>query len=262
MSSAQVAAVVVGVIVLAAIGTMAVLLVVVYHKLSLGIDRLAKEMPKAGSNVIAQIEALAALRTELKLDHSLPRTRGWAASPDFLRDLMMHTLARQPRQIVECGSGVSTIVLARCVQLLGEGHVWSLEHDARFAERTREALRRHGLSHRATVYEAPLRELVLPRWTGKWYSQDVLPSALSIDLLVVDGPPWYVGETPRYPALPMLYPVMGKEAVIYLDDAARPEEELIVKRWLEEFPDFRPMAVPKCEKGCVALVRTPLPPSQ
>jgi hypothetical protein len=170
---------------------------------------------------------------------------------------MVHTLATRPQQIVECGSGVSTIVLARCVELLGQGHVFSLEHDARFAERTRQALRQHGLSRHATVYDAPLRELVLPGWSGTWYSQDVLPSELNIDLLVVDGPPWYVGETPRYPALPMLYAGMSKHAVIYVDDAARPEEQLIVERWLDEFADLKAMAVPHCEKGCVALVRGP-----
>lgn len=240
----------------AAFVALAMLIFVVYHKLSLAIDRLGKESPKISGNVFAQIEALLALQQELRLVHALPPTRGWAASPDFLRNLMVHALRDGPRSIVECSSGVSTLVLARCMQLLGkDGHVFSLEHDAEFAEKTRQLLRQHGLCDYATVYDAPLKEYHLPQWSGKWYSHDVLPADLDIDMLVIDGPPWFVAETPRYPALPFLHGALNSQALVFLDDAFRPEEKTCVQRWLEEFRDLKELREPVCEKGCVVLQR-------
>ena len=70
-----------------------------------------------------QFEPLQALYADLRLDRSLPATRGWAASPDFLILLARHVLARRPHVIVECGSGVSMIVLARCCERNKHGHV-------------------------------------------------------------------------------------------------------------------------------------------
>jgi len=242
-------------VVVGSFGVLLAAIVLMYHKLSSGVERIRAELPKATGNVIRQLEALHALHAELGLKHPLPQTRGWAASPDLLRALMQHALTARPRCVVECSSGVSTIVLARCMQLTGDGHVHSLEHDTEFAEETRRALRAEALESFATVHHAPLREMDLPGWRGKWYSYDVLPKGLDIDLLVVDGPPWFVGDLPRYPAVPTLHAQLSHGAHIFLDDAAREEEIEIVRRWLATFSDLRSVKVLECEKGCAVLVR-------
>jgi predicted O-methyltransferase YrrM len=108
--------------------------------------------------------------------------RGWAASPDFLRNLMQYTEDNCPTTIVECSSGVSTLVLARRVQLNGAGHVYSLEHDAAFAQKTRLLLRRFDLEEFATVYHAPLTNTLLGDWDGSWYDTRVLPELVTVDL--------------------------------------------------------------------------------
>src|SRR4029453_6873879 len=66
-----------------------------------------------------QLEALVGLHAILRPDRDLPETRGWSASPDFLLGLVAHAMATRPRVIVECGSGVSTVLLARCLSLNG-----------------------------------------------------------------------------------------------------------------------------------------------
>lgn len=225
----------------------------VYNKLSSGIDRLSKQLVVDSGNVIAQVESLLSLQTELKLNHALPPARGWAASPDFLCNLFVHTLKFRPRSVVECSSGISTVVLARCMEIIGEGHVYSLEHDAEYAVKTRDLLQLHGLSKFATVCNAPLESIELDKWSGQWYSHEVLPEDLRIDLLVVDGPPWFVAKTARYPAVPVLHDRFNRNAAVFLDDAARMDEKIAVKMWLEEFPDLALFDVPKCEKGCVAI---------
>lgn len=228
----------------------------IYHKFSLGTSLLREQITRETSNVFAQVEALLYLQQELKLAHPLPPTRGWAASPDFLRNVCSHALAQRPASVVECSSGISTLVLARCMQLNGQGHVHSLEHNPEFAEKTRQLLHLHGLESWATVCDAPLKPLVLPSWTGQWYSYEVLPANLTIELMVVDGPPWFVAELARYPAIPALYERMQANSAVFLDDADRPGEKELVRRWEAEFPALQKMQVPICEKGCVALKKT------
>ena len=71
--------------------------------------------------LFGQIHALLALERRLALSQPLPPMRGWAGSPDFLLVIANEVLARKPKLIVECSSGVSTIVIARCLELNGGG---------------------------------------------------------------------------------------------------------------------------------------------
>lgn len=239
------------------VGSVCLVLYLMYRKLSQAIDRLGDRSKNQADNVITQIEALLALQTELSLRHALPPARGWAASPDFLHNLVRHTLRDRPLTVVECSSGISTIVLARCMEILGTGHVYSLEHEKEYAEKTRALLRQHALEHFATVCDAPLKNITLPGWSGQWYSHEVLPDDLKIDLLVIDGPPWFVAELARYPAVPVLHDRLNPHAAVFLDDADREGEKMAVKRWLDEFSDLAVVAgVPVCEKGCAALKKS------
>lgn len=202
-------------------------------------------------NCYQQAEALAAVFIELKLRASLPATRKWAASPDLLRELILHVLRYRPGTIVECGSGVSTIVLARCLEILGTGHVYSLEHLPDQADKTRQNLTRHGLDERATVLTTPLCSHAINDERFDWYETKALPS-LSYDMLVIDGPPATTGPLARYPAGPLLFGRLSPQAAIFLDDSNREQEQAILDRWRKEFPHLRQDTRP-CEKGCVVL---------
>jgi predicted O-methyltransferase YrrM len=196
---------------------------------------LQDEAPRALEFLFRQLEALLALNRLLDLPKPLPPTRRWAASPDFLLVLAEHALEARPMTVVECGSGVSTVVLARCLQLNGAGHAFSLEHQQEFADKTREALRNQGLSEWATVLDAPLHLVPLRGENWPWYASEGLPKAL-IDLLVVDGPPMDTRPHARYPAGPMLLPRLAEQGVAFLDDASRPDEKEVLKRWVDETP--------------------------
>jgi len=200
-----------------------------------------------------QIETLQALYVDLHLDRSLPPTRGWAASPDFLAVLARHVLATRPSVIVECGSGVSTIVLARCCELNKAGHVYSLEHHAGYGETTRAELTRHELSHRADVLDAPLvpHEFAGARWS--WYALSGLPD-LELDMLVVDGPTGHTGTLARYPAGPVLLPHLRVGGVAFLDDGHEEHVKQAAARWCREIPGLSTQRV-DCEKGCLIVRR-------
>ena len=204
-----------------------------------------------------QGQILRILEHESGSDVPLPAMRGWAASPDFLLTIFRHARVHKPAVIVECSSGSSTVVLARAAELNGGGKVYSLDHEPVFAEKTRQELERCGLSHRATVIDAPL---VKHRIAGKdwvWYDVSGLPD-IGVDLMVVDGPPFTVGELARYPAGPVIFPRLRPGAAVYLDDADRESEIEIVKRWAYEFPDFQ-TSIEYCEKGC-SVFKVPASP--
>lgn len=206
------------------------------------------------NNMFDQLQALQGLYIDLDLRKSLPSTRGWAASPDFLRELYLHALAQKPQVVVECSSGTSTVVLARCMQMNGAGKVYSLENDPEYAEKTRRNLERHGLLEWATVLHAPLRMVELNKASYSWYALESLPADLAIDMLVIDGPPGSTNRLARYPAGPLLFPRLTEHAAVFMDDAAREDEKTILQLWQKEFPNFEQTSR-FCEKGCAVLIK-------
>ena len=72
-------------------------------------------------------------------------------------------------------------------------------------------------------------------WPGIWYALSQLPD--EIDLLVIDGPPWSVHPFARGIA-DCLFDRICPGGIIMLDDAARPGERLIARRWRSEWPEF------------------------
>lgn len=204
-------------------------------------------------HLFGQIQALGLLDRLLNLELGLPTLRGWAGSPDFLLLLARHVLGKKPQVVVECSSGSSTVVLARCLQMNGCGHVYSLEHDAHYAGKTRRLLEERGLQTWATVIHAPL--VPNPAWPSPWYDPMVFPAEMQqIELLVVDGPPNAVGPLARYPALAGLAQRLAAKFHLFLDDADRPEELDVVQRWRQEVPELE-LYRPTAEKGLAVLSR-------
>lgn len=141
------------------------------------------------------------------------------------------------RVIVELGSGISTIVLARLAAQRGV-ELTALEHDPHWAAYVRAQLERERLEGVARVVEAPLAECATGLDGAPWYEQDALAElpAAGIDLLLVDGPPGY-GQgmaRSRYPALPLLAGRLAAGALVVLDDAVREGERQILARWERE----------------------------
>ncbi len=202
-------------------------------------------------HVFQQRQNLEILQHELTLTRPLPPMRGWAASPDFLLLISRHARETRPQVIVECSSGASTVVLASCLREAGQGHVYSLENEAEFAEITRGHLAREGLNDWATVIHAPLKAYDIEGGRFFWYDDENLPGA-AIDMIVVDGPPHLVGRMARYPAGPNLFTRMASGGTVFADDADRKEEEATFAAWRKQFPDFAER-YHHCEKGCISF---------
>lgn len=149
-----------------------------------------------------------------------------------------------PGLIVELGSGLSTVVLARLLRELQTGHLLAVEHDEAWATRVERQLDREDLAALASVVRAPLGPNERAWDSCEWYDEDALLTAIEgsptsaprIDVLVVDGPPaWQPGaEHARYPALGALGTRLAPGARIVLDDVERAGEQAVLARWQDE----------------------------
>lgn len=150
----------------------------------------------------------------------------WAADEHYLSRLISEAEAAGG-VIVECGSGLSTILLASIAAKAGV-QLHSLEHNVEWKGRVESALASFGLNQN-TVHHAPLRSY----GDFDWYTvPDSLPGDAT--LVVCDGPP---SDTRggRYGALPCLRSRLAGECTVLLDDANRASERGILTRWESEF---------------------------
>ncbi len=185
-----------------------------------------------------------ALLDRLGLAHdALPNLGSWKADTGLLTLVANHILARRPARVVEFGTGATTLIVARALQLAGGGELISFDQHAEFVEATRRWLADHGLT--ADLRAVPLRPSP-GGWPGLWYDHGPLPEP--IDLLVIDGPPWTIHPFTRGSAA-TLFGLVAPGGTVMLDDAARPGERIVARRWRREWPDFEWQLVRSGTKG-------------
>lgn len=133
------------------------------------------------------------------------------------------------RQIVEFGSGISTI---RFTHDFPEGAVFSLDADAHWFEESKK-LQRHQGPGEAKVELRPLKLQV--HALSVYESYELGPFPDDVDAVLIDGPP----IATRRGREACLYQVMSKLKVggrVYLDDYCRDFEQTIVENWLHAYP--------------------------
>ena len=219
------------------------------HRMLYPISAATKEIRDEVLQLFRQLQHLENLRAKLALD-DVPSLRGWAAAPDFLSRLIDALLLHRHPIIIELGAGSSTIIIARTLQLLGGGHLFSLEHYPSHAANIIKSLERNKLSNYVTILQAPLRDTPY----GVWYT----PSALDaipkdVDFLIVDGPPNSDGIQARYPALPILQSYLKPGCTIFVDDTKRPDDRHMVERWHKEGLTSQPVFLDEDEHGTAIL---------
>ncbi|HZR92846.1 MAG TPA: hypothetical protein VFA44_10645 [Gaiellaceae bacterium] len=158
---------------------------------------------------------------------------GWgnerfSVPPDFLAAIWA-AAHRTCGPILECGSGLSSIVLGLIAERRGV-RGWSLEHDADWARRTRATLDLLGITQLELLH-ARLRD-----YGGfEWYSDsawEARPLPAGFALVVCDGPPGLTTRGGRVGLVPVMCERLLPGAVILLDDVERPGEREVVRAWV------------------------------
>lgn len=138
----------------------------------------------------------------------------WTATPEYLQqayDLVMQM--PNDGRILECGSGLSTLVLACAAQRQGLHHT-VLEHDERWRKNTEDWLRNFDLCGPNGLPPWFEQTTLVDTESGKWYL--TAPDMGSVDFIVIDGPPRCFGGDRLHP---LRQPWIGK-AVCLIDDAS------------------------------------------
>ncbi len=177
--------------------------------------------------------AKRALLDRLGLPHdALPNLGSWKADTGLLVLVADYILREKPKLVVEFGTGASTLIIAKALEMAGGGTFISFEQHEAFVDATRAWLAEHGLM--ADLRAAPLAPAP-DGWEGLWYEHGALPEA--IDLMLIDGPPWTLHPFTRGAAA-TLFGRIAPRGTVMLDDAARPGERLIARKWRKLWPDF------------------------
>jgi predicted O-methyltransferase YrrM len=180
---------------------------------------------------------LLAMQALAPLSSSYLPWSGSAMRPSGIVAVLNEIMVNRRRCVVELGAGVSTCYIGRLLRRRG-GHLWTVEHDERWADLVHRQLADEALDDVISVVRAPLTP-DSAGWPGEratWYEPDRIRQAIagqSIDLLVIDGPPaWQAGwGHSRYPAVPFFAPMLADDYAIVLDDINRSGEQEIMDRW-------------------------------
>jgi predicted O-methyltransferase YrrM len=215
-------------------------------------DRLAN---KRRDSVVTQVSAILGLYRLFEPSVPYPPFGGWAIGGECAHLLVSLVLDRQPRWIIEAGSGLSTILAAYALEKIGgQGHIVALEHDEGWREQSLSMIADHGLSHRVDVIHAPLVATTVGHEVFPWYDLAEVDLPDEVEMIFVDGPPQATGTLARYPALPLLYPRLAQGGVLLMDDALRADEREIVERWTQEYSDLEVRLHPD-SKGSVEITK-------
>lgn len=151
---------------------------------------------------------------------------GYVANIDYLEEVATRTIETRGN-ILECGSGITTVLMGLLCRKLNT-EVWSLENSAEWKNRIMSVLETNGILSAHVCY-SPLVDCGEFDWYDPPLTQ--LPSEFS--LVICDGPP---GATKggRYGLLPVMRERLPSGAKILLDDAGRPAETEMMRRWERE----------------------------
>jgi hypothetical protein len=171
---------------------------------------------------------------------------GWSAQEEYLRVCISQALkANGPT--LECGSGLSTLLLGVVAQRNGFEH-WALEHEREWSVRIHRSVARYKLSA-VRVHTAPLKH-----YDGfDWYDPPLAEMPAQFAMVVCDGPPsGTLGG--RYGLVPVMREHLQPGCVILLDDAWREDERAVARRWQAELGTTHELVT--CKKPYIRMVVT------
>ncbi len=195
-----------------------------------------------------------------KLDPSryLPWTQS-AIRPASLALVLNEIQIHNRKFIVECGSGISTLYIARVIEGTGTKLV-SIDNDKGWQDVVRRQAQQMSVNLEPVEFiEAPLTPCDHSPSGLHWYDTERIKTSLpsdAIDLLLVDGPiagGRALAES-RYPALPFFREKLADDFAIFLDDCNRAGEQKIAQSWCQQFK-LKGQFLPNC--GNVALFFPP-----
>jgi len=200
-----------------------------------------------------QLESMQSLYSIFKFNLPLPNTRKMAASPDFIKLIVDIILQKKPKLVLELGSGVSSIFIAKALEKNNEGRLLSIENDKDFALKTQNRIIQEKLNNYTQIITAPLVKQEIHHNDYLWYDINFVNNFNDkIDILIVDGPPRKTNKNARYPAIPLLKKYFSKDIIIIVDDGNRSDDKNSTMKWVKELKNINIKYIDS-EKGTFIL---------
>ncbi|MCO6430466.1 MAG: hypothetical protein J5J00_06345 [Deltaproteobacteria bacterium] len=154
----------------------------------------------------------------------------YAVDFNFIDTLGRYLMERRPRTVLETGSGLSTIILSIYGAVLGFQTV-ALEHGKLWQlAASKELARNKELLGEAEVLHRPLVDFGRYKWFDIRGGE--LPS--SIDFVLCDGPQ-ATTKGGRSGLIPNVRDRLSHDALVIMDDGARPGEQALAKSWCADY---------------------------
>ncbi|UPL21789.1 hypothetical protein [Alcaligenes faecalis] len=205
------------------------------------------------ANAVRQIQSFVGMQ-EYFATGVLPafnsEAHSWPVSADFALCLMRCLTLKSYDLVVELGSGMSTVIVAKTLALMAERNgsrlipFVSFEHLESYYQQTLAHLQQAGLEKAVQLTLAPLED-----WQAAdgqvypYYSCQSTLAKLAKQrqmsrkriLVIVDGPPAATGPQARYPAGPLFVEYFPNAQIDFLmDDYIREDEKQVAQRWLAD----------------------------
>lgn len=208
---------------------------------------------KNSANVVRQLQSFVGMQ-EYFATGVLPafnsEAHSWPVSADFALCLMQQLVLKPYDLVIEFGSGMSTVIVAKTLALIAERNgtrqtqFVSFEHLDSYYEQTSAYVQQAGLEKAVQLTLAPLED-----WQSAdgqiypYYSCQSTLTKLAKQrqaprkriLVIVDGPPASTGPQARYPAGPLLVAHFPNAHIDFLmDDYIREDEKQVAQHWLAD----------------------------
>jgi len=168
----------------------------------------------------------------------------FSLNPYTIIHILNDILLNDRKQIVEFGSGISSIIIARFIQVNNlETKILSIDNNLEWKKFISKELDKYNCKDKIKLIVGELKEHHQKEFTEYdnkyWYDLKTVKEAINsldvvIDLVVVDGPSTGLSKYSRYPAIPMIKNKLSKNVSIFLDDIRRKGEKEILVKWNKE----------------------------
>lgn len=130
--------------------------------------------------------------------------------------------------VLECGSGLSSLLLAVTAGRLGH-RVHTFEHDPVCQQKLLQLVERYRLTN-LSVHHAPIRSY----GQFDWYDIPCHCDSDSFKLVICDGPARHLTDSGRYGLFPVMRERLDPHCRVIMDDSNRSLERHVIRRWRKE----------------------------
>jgi hypothetical protein len=215
-------------------------------------DTLTKSIKTEVTNATKQLEAFFGIKSYFEASEVIGELHGWHISPDLGLYLIQQLEATPYDLVIEFGSGTSTELMAKTLEVIAQRHPTrgkptqvAFEHLANYHEKTLLVLQQSGHANSVHLHHTPLAPYQAPDGIAyAYYDCEARLQELSREFgnktgmrifVLVDGPPESTGLHARYPALPLLLKHFTQAKIdIVLDDYNRSGEKEVAQNWVAD----------------------------